>query len=74
VEVLLAGMEGGEAALAVGSGMAAISVGLLSTLRAGDHVIAQRTHYPGTLSLFLEVLPRVCVDVTLVADLDQALP
>jgi methionine-gamma-lyase len=72
VEVLVAGMEGGEAALAVGSGMAAISVGLLSTLRAGDHVIAQRTHYTGTLSLFHEVLPRAGVDVTLVDQTDAA--
>lgn len=70
VETLLAGLEGGEAALAVGSGMAAISVGLLSTLRTGDHVVAQRTHYTGTLSLFLEVLPRFGVDVTMVDQTD----
>jgi hypothetical protein len=43
---------------------------LLSTLRAGDHVIAQRTHYTGTLSLFHEVLPRAGVDVTLVDQTD----
>lgn len=70
VEVLLAGLEGGEAALAVGSGMAAISVALLSNLRAGDHVVAQRTHYTGTLSLFLDVLPRLGIDVTLVDQTD----
>ena len=70
VEVLLAGLEGGEAALAVGSGMAAISVALLSILRAGDHVVTQRTHYTGTLSLFLEVLPRLGIDVTMVDQTD----
>jgi methionine-gamma-lyase len=70
VEVLLAGLEGGEAALAVGSGMAAISVALLSNLRAGDHVVAQRTHYTGTLSLFLDVLPRLGIDVTMVDQTD----
>jgi methionine-gamma-lyase len=70
VEVLLAGLEGGEAALAVGSGMAAISAALLSTLRAGDHVVAQRTHYTGTLSLFLETLPRLGIDVSLVDQTD----
>jgi cystathionine beta-lyase/cystathionine gamma-synthase len=60
--------------LVVGSGMSAIIVGLLPILH-GRPLIAQRTHYTGTLSLslFLEVLPRVGVDVTLVADLDQAL-
>src|SRR5438552_3488350 len=43
VEVLLAGLEGAEAALAVGSGMAAITIALMANLHAGDHVVAQQT-------------------------------
>ena len=64
VEILLAELEGAEAALAVGSGMAAITTALMSNLRAGDHVVAQKTHYTATLSFFAEVLPRYGVDVT----------
>ena len=63
VERLLAGLEGAEAALVAGSGMAAISIALMSNLRAGDHVVAQHTHYTAALSLLAE-LPRYGVEVT----------
>jgi cystathionine beta-lyase/cystathionine gamma-synthase len=66
-EVLLATLEGAEAALAVASGMAAITIALMSNLRAGDHVVAQRTHYTAALSLLTEVLPRYGIEVTHVA-------
>lgn len=69
-EILLAELEGAESALAVGSGMAAIAVALLSNLRAGDHVIAQRMHYTSTLSLFMETLPRYGIEVTQVSQTD----
>src|SRR5215207_1649776 len=64
VEALLAELEGAEAALALGSGMAAITTALMSNLRTGDHVVAQNTHYTATLSFFADVLPRYGVDVT----------
>ena len=64
VEALLSELEGAEAALAVGSGMAAITTALMSNLRAGDHVVAQNTHYTATLSFFAEVLSRCGVEVT----------
>lgn len=70
VEALLAALEGSEAALAVGSGMAAVSVALLSNLKAGDHVVAQRTHYTATMSLLSDVLPRFGVEVTQVDQRD----
>ncbi len=54
VEALLADLEGGAAALALGSGMAAIATAILSNVRAGDHVVAQQTHYTATLSLLAE--------------------
>ncbi|HUS14986.1 MAG TPA: aminotransferase class I/II-fold pyridoxal phosphate-dependent enzyme [Chloroflexia bacterium] len=72
VEVLLADLEGAEAALAVGSGMAAITLALLSNLRAGDHVVAQHTHYTSALTLLRKTLPRQGVDVTLVGQRDPA--
>jgi cystathionine beta-lyase/cystathionine gamma-synthase len=70
VEAVLAGLEGGEAALVVGSGMAAISAAILSQVRAGDHVIAQNTHYTATLTLLNETLPRFGVEVSLVDQRD----
>ncbi len=70
VETLLSGLEGAEAALAVGSGMAAITTALLSNLRAGDHVVAQNTHYTSTLSFLAQVLPRYGVEVTQVDQTD----
>ncbi len=51
VEVPLAELEGSEAALAVGSGMAAITIAIMANVQAGDHVIAQHTHYTATMSL-----------------------
>ena len=64
VEALLADLEGGESALALGSGMAAIATAILSNVRAGDHVVAQHTHYTATLSLLSETLPRYGIAVT----------
>lgn len=72
VEAILADLEGSEAALAVGSGMAAIATALLSNLRTGDHVIAQHTHYTATLSLLHETLPGYGIEVTQVDQRDTA--
>lgn len=47
----LAALEGGEAALATSSGMAAISASLLSVVGAGDHLLAGDVLYGGTHSL-----------------------
>src|SRR4051794_2824148 len=70
VEALLAELEGAEAALAVGSGMAAITIALMSNLRAGDHVVAQHTHYTGALSLLGHILPGYGIEVTQVTQAD----
>ena len=72
VEALLAALEGSEAALAVGSGMAAVSTAILSNVRSGDHVIAQQTHYTGALSLLTDMLPRYGVEVTQVDQRDTS--
>jgi cystathionine beta-lyase/cystathionine gamma-synthase len=50
----LAALEGGEAALATASGMAAITTTLLSLLHAGDHLIAVDTLYGGTLDFITQ--------------------
>jgi methionine-gamma-lyase len=70
VERLVAALEGAEAALALGSGMAAIATALLGTLRPGDHVVAQHTHYTSALTLLTDTLPGYGVEVTQVDQRD----
>jgi methionine-gamma-lyase len=70
VEAVLADLEGAEAALAVGSGAAAMTVALMSNLKAGDHVVAQNTHYTATMSMIMHVLPKYNVEVTQVDQRD----
>ena len=70
VEAMLADLEGSEAALAVGSGMAAVTIALMANLRAGDHVVAQHTHYTATLSQMTTTLPRYGIEVTQVDQTD----
>lgn len=62
----VAALEGSESALAVGSGMAAISIALLAFLNTGDHVVAQASLYGGTLKLLENDLPRLGIDTTFV--------
>ena len=62
----LAALEGAEAGLVCASGMAAITAAVLSTLRPGDHVLAQEGLYGGTLALFRDELPRRGIDVDFV--------
>ena len=54
----IAALEGTEAAICTGSGMAAISTALLSLLNAGDHILVQDCVYGGTSSFLRTELPR----------------
>lgn len=65
-ESMLAGLDGAERALLLGSGMAAISAALLSSVRAGSRVVAQTSHYTAALTLLRDVLPSFGVEVSLV--------
>ena len=62
----LAALEGAEAALVTGSGMAACALSLLSLLEAGQHVVAARALYGGTLVLLRDELPRLGITATFV--------
>ncbi len=55
LEEKIADLEGGEAALAQASGMAAISTVLLTSVKAGDHVIADEVIYGGSYDLFKDI-------------------
>ncbi len=64
----LADLEGTESALALGSGMAAISTALLAGLEHGDHVIFMQDTYGGTQELARSWLPRLGIETTRVAE------
>ncbi|HWS56176.1 MAG TPA: aminotransferase class I/II-fold pyridoxal phosphate-dependent enzyme [Pyrinomonadaceae bacterium] len=64
-EAALCALEGGEAALLTASGMGAVFAAVMSSVAAGDHVVAQRNLYAGTETLMKE-LPRFGVEVTYV--------
>jgi cystathionine beta-lyase/cystathionine gamma-synthase len=57
LEKNLAALEGGRAAFAFASGMAATNA-LMTLLRAGDHVIVSDNTYGGTFRLFDKVLKK----------------
>jgi len=63
-------LEGAEAALAVSSGMAAISTAVVSLLGGGDHVVTPKAVYQATFELFHNVLPRYGVEVTFLDEPD----
>ncbi|MEM3613482.1 MAG: aminotransferase class I/II-fold pyridoxal phosphate-dependent enzyme [Candidatus Bathyarchaeia archaeon] len=66
VEKKMALLEGSEDACAFASGMAAITTAILTMVSKGDHVVASRDLYGGTLTFFQEFLPKFGVEVTLV--------
>lgn len=70
VEAILSKIEGAEAALLLASGMAAISTAVLTLVQAGDHVVAQRSHYMGTTQLVTRVLAQFGVTATSVDQSD----
>lgn len=58
LEAKIADLENGEAALGVSSGMAAISIALLSCLQQGDHLIVTKDVYGGTYKFLTTLAPR----------------
>jgi methionine-gamma-lyase len=67
----VAQLEGGDMALATGSGMAAISLALLGTLHAGDHLISCKTVYGGTHALFTKIIEEMKIEVTFQQDMTK---
>ncbi|MSZ05376.1 MAG: aminotransferase class I/II-fold pyridoxal phosphate-dependent enzyme, partial [Actinobacteria bacterium] len=65
-EEAVAALEGAEAALAFGSGMGAVASTVMALCSQGDHIVAQRQLYGGTLFFLQTVCPRFGIDVTLV--------
>lgn len=62
----LAAIEGGIGAVVFASGTSAISTGLLTLLKAGDHIVASSSLYGGTFTLLNVTLPRLGITTTFV--------
>lgn len=66
----LAALEHAEDALLFGSGSAAIAAGVLSFVKAGDHIVCVRKPYGWTTKLLNELLDRFGVSHTFVDGID----
>lgn len=65
-EQRIALLEGGTAAVALSSGMAAIAFSILNIAGAGDEIVAAGNLYGGTFNLFSNTLPKYGINVKFV--------
>lgn len=63
LEARLTALEGGIGALAVASGMTAITYTIQTLAEAGDNIASVSTLYGGTYNLFAHTLPKQGIDV-----------
>jgi cystathionine beta-lyase/cystathionine gamma-synthase len=66
VESAIAELEGTDAALLFASGMNAITTSILSLVKTGGHIVAQRDIYGGVTKFLSTWLPKVGVETTFV--------
>ena len=71
-EKRIAALEGGVAALAVGSGAAAITYTIQNLALSGDHIVAAKNIYGGTYNLLAHTLVDYGVETTFVDPLDPS--
>lgn len=62
----IAALEGGVAGLAVASGAAAITYTIQALAKEGEHIVAQKTIYGGSVNLLEHTLPLYGISSTLV--------
>ncbi|MGR6871687.1 O-acetylhomoserine aminocarboxypropyltransferase/cysteine synthase family protein [Pseudomonas sp. HK3] len=72
LEQRIAAMEGGIGALAVASGMAAITYAIQCLCKTGDNIVSTSQLYGGTYNLFAHSLPNQGIDVRLISHDDYA--
>jgi O-acetylhomoserine (thiol)-lyase len=65
-EERVAALEGGRAAVATASGMAAEMSAIMTLLQSGDHIVSASTLYGGTHTLFDVNLPKLGIETTFV--------
>lgn len=63
LEERVAALEGGVGALAVASGMAAITYAIQTLAEVGDNIVSTAKLYGGTYNLFAHTLPRQGIEV-----------
>jgi O-acetylhomoserine (thiol)-lyase len=63
LEKRVAEMEGGIGALALASGMSAITNAIFTIAQAGDNIVTTPTLYGGTYNLFAHTLPQLGIEV-----------
>ncbi len=68
LEKRVAAMEGGIGALALSSGMAAITNTIFTLADSGDNIISTSQLYGGTYNLFAHTLPRLGIEVRFTED------
>lgn len=68
----LAALEGAQACVATASGMSAILATVMALLEAGDHLVASRSLFGSTISLFDNYLARFGIRVSYVDPTDPA--
>ena len=66
LEEKIAALEGGEAAQAFATGMAAVSSSILACVKAGDHVVGARSLYGATYNFLNRKLPAMGASTTFV--------
>ena len=71
-EKRIAALEGGVAALAVGSGAAAVTYTIQNLALAGDHIVAAKNIYGGTYNLLAHTLVDYNIETTFVDPLDPS--
>ena len=72
LEERVAALEGGRAALAASTGMAAQMLALVTLAHAGDHIVAARTLYGGSYSQLAVTLADLGIETTFVDAVDPA--
>ena len=68
----VAALEGTEAGIIFGSGMAAVSTTLMAFLQKGDHVVLQQALYGGTYNLCVEEFEKFGIDYSFTKGLSEA--
>jgi O-acetylhomoserine (thiol)-lyase len=72
LEERVAALEGGRAAVAGASGMAAEAMALMTLLQAGDHVVAAGALYGGSVTMLAVNLAKFGIETTFVEATDPA--
>lgn len=72
LEQRMAALEGGVGALAVASGMAAITYAIQTVAEAGDNIVSVAKLYGGTYNLLAHTLPRMGIQTRFAAHDDVA--